>query len=701
MSAVAIASAAILIAGTTVSSLGSTIVQVSAKRQAYARSEQYEARFAAEAASAKAIFAPAVAVDGAANCTAGKCRELDLMAGTTTSTGQQAAFVAYLATTSGGVQRYTYSETAANAAPQGVIADGAPITGKSLYFRDVPVTSLAADPDTTPTTKAHLAALSLTPRRWTFQYEHAGVVASNDVFYVHYDPGTGVDVFPVSVRVKPLSNLTVNNGTYNPPTAPAIDYAGGSGKLVFNYPAAAAQAFTVHELRYHDAFSTSAPCAMSGTTIASASPSSQFPNPNPVNPPNQDSGPATFTVTSAQPGLCTQLIKDVYGQTLGESVQVMGPLTIANGALVFTTPTAPAQSDSVSKTYDNTAVQASSSGCGGIAAFGVTSQSAPASVSASPATTHFNVWPAGGAYGSCTMSISDQYGETVPLNVTVWQGLQLSPTSVTFPDHTQPSCQYPDNTLHNPCTISVSKWGYNAPATYGIDASQCSSGWPTYGEASSSAATINANGASASSFTISPILSAGNPCKMYVSDSVGEQATVSVQVNDPPCPGGQPRDANGNCPPPIVQVASGGGTMSLYAGCKKDRFGNYMPGMDTWKIYNPTVQSYGIDQNYPSYFVAITTMTLPTAKPVTFTATDPSAGITALAVSTAGTQMYTNTQPFTGAGTWSGNTWTPPYAGTFYVGYYQDWFQADCLANGTGSTGYGVYNGTFSFTATQ
>jgi hypothetical protein len=540
-----------------------------------------------------------------------------------------------------------------------------------------------------------LTALPLAPHPWTFQYEHAGVVASNDVFYVHYDPGTGVDVFPVSVRVKPLSNLTVNNGTYNPPTEPAMDYAGGSGKLVFNYPAAAAQTFTVHELRYHDAFNASAPCAMSGTTIASASPSSQFPNPNPMNPPNQDSGPATFTVTSAQPGLCTQLIKDVYGQTLGESVQVMGPLTIASNSLTFTTPTAPAQGDTVSKTYDNNPIQVSYSGCGGIAALSVTSQATPGAVTSSPAVTGFNVYPSGGGYGSCAMTVSDQYGETQVLNVTVMQGLQVYPTTVVFPDHTQPSCVY-GGSSHNPCVISVSKWGYNTPNAYGVDASSC------VGIAQPSTSSLTASGATPATFIISPIKAANNSCYAVVSDApIGESVNVNVQVQDPPCPSGLPRDANGNCPPAVVQVASGGGTMSYYAGCKADRFGNYSPGVDTWKIWDPTVNSISQDPGHPSWFFAITTMTLATANPVTFTGNDPSAGLATLAVSTTGTQFYTANSPFIGAGTWSGYVWTPPSAGTFYVGYYQDYYAADCAVNGTGTTGYSLYNGSFSFSATQ
>jgi hypothetical protein len=435
--------AGVLIVGEVGIELNKTMASTTATREAYARSEQLEVRLVAESASSKAVWTPAIAVDGAANCDGlGRCRELDLLSGTSATDGQHAAFTAYLAGATGGVQRYTYSDTNAGAAPSGLVADGKPIGGSGLYFRQVPVTALAADPDTTATTKAAIASLGITPKRWTFQYEHAGVVASNDVFYVHYDPGTGPDVFALSVKVKPLTNFTVVNGIHTPPPVPPIDYAGQGGSLVFPYPSASSQAFTVHETLYHDAFAAAGSCNMGGTTISTTSPTSALPNPNPMSPPNQDSGPATFTMAPASAGLCSELVQDVYNQTIVETVQVMGPLQLSKSSTVLSIA-AGSHTDTIaaSKTYDATGVSLSFSGCAGIASAAQGAQTVPGTPSASPASsTAFSITAIGS--GFCDLSVHDQYGETQVVHINVYGSLVVSPGSLSFASSTAPAQSY-------------------------------------------------------------------------------------------------------------------------------------------------------------------------------------------------------------------------------------------------------------------
>jgi hypothetical protein len=606
---------ALLIAAGGVIGIGSALVHVMSgaghaiqAREVFASLDRAETTLQAKADSAVALLSPPNAIGGGANCSGGKCVTF---AAYVNDSAHNPYFWALQATSKRGasaVQPYKCSGTDASGNLSGCAVDGtAIVVPQGFYFRVVPVTALAGDTDTSPTTKAHLAALGITPKRVTFAFEHAGVVASNDVFYLHFGSrDTGDDVLALTARAIPAKGASLVDGHYLPTPPPTIDHGtSGPGVQVFPYPGAAPAGFTVHEYQYHDQFSVATSCVMGGAQVASISPGQAAPNPNPLTPPGQDSGPASFTTSPVSPGVCGAVVTDTYNQTITQSVQVMGPLTIANGALVFTTPSAPAQSDNVSKTYDNNAVQASASGCGGIAAFGVTSQTTPGSVSASPAVTRFNVWPAGGGYGSCTMSVSDQYGEAVPLNVTVWQGLQVSPLSVTFPDSTQPACLYPDNSAHNPCIIGVSKWGYNSPSTYGIDSSQCAVGG-TYSEATSSAGTITANGATASTFAISPTHIAQNPCSMIVSDSVGEQASVSVQVDGPPCPSGQPRDANGNCPTGITgNTGSWNWDWVPYTcydynasgQCSTTGYGNYWEGGSGASVPFPT--SISPDVNHP------------------------------------------------------------------------------------------------------
>ena len=58
---------------------------------------------------------------------------------------------------------------------------------------------------------------------------------------------------------------------------------------------------------------------------------------------------------------------------------------------------------------------------------------------------------------------------------------------------------------------------------------------------------------------------------------------------------------------------------------------------------------------------------------------------------------------FVDAGTWTGNVWIPPAAGTYYVGLVQNTGSVDCLVDGSGYVGgaYEFRNQPYSFTGTQ
>lgn len=411
---------------------GQTISYQGQLRSAFTRSEQLEQRMSAEATSAKAIFVPANAVDGSPNCTAGQCREIDFYASGSTAAGNRGNFIAYLATASGSVQRYVYSSTSGGIV-SGLQADGAPIAGTQFYVRDVPVTNLTSDLDVTPTTKAQLTATGVVPHRWTFQYEHFGVVASNDVFYVHFNAGakpvttgpgwgptaTGNDVFALSVMTKPVSASTQFIAKTFAPTTPPITSVGPSS-LFFPFPGSANQSLQVHETNYHDAFTAVGSCQMAGAGIAGLVSTSVYPSPNVA---NQDSGPATFTFIPTQPGICSQTISDSYGTTALLPVQVAGPLIISPTTLnmslhASTTPPYPNNTAIVTgtKTWTYTALALSASGCPIVSA--AQSETDAPTFSATPAGGQLTITAIG--TGSCTLTVSDQFGETKTVSIVVY-----------------------------------------------------------------------------------------------------------------------------------------------------------------------------------------------------------------------------------------------------------------------------------------
>jgi hypothetical protein len=241
-------------------------------------------------------------------------------------------------------------------------------------------------------------------------------------------------VFPVTVAAKPITSI-FGGGTYGPTPAPLPNYNGASGSLTFISPSAPAQSFTTQEFQYHDAFSLNGGCVSGGQTIVSVGPSSAFPNPNPLTPPGQNSGPATFTATPALAGVCSQSVKDVYGQNIAESIQVMGALAVSPTSMTLglagagqVYPTA--AGGSTTKTYDQYPIALSFSGCATVVSVAPGAASYPGSPGTTPSTTPFTVTAL--APGSCALTVADQYGEagTIGINV-AWPPLVAGSPSVT------------------------------------------------------------------------------------------------------------------------------------------------------------------------------------------------------------------------------------------------------------------------------
>ncbi len=140
-----------------------------------------------------------------------------------------------------------------------------------------------------------------------------------------------------------------------------------------------------------------------------------------------------------------------------------------------------------------------------------------------------------------------------------------------------------------------------------------------------------------------------------------------------------------------VRSISGGGSgyFKLVVGFKRlSGSGGCAPGADQWYIPGGTFIT--IDPTHPYGFDALSTMTLPSTAPVTFTNSEPPDGDADLVVSTSSTT-------YVAAGSFdvSGLVWTPPYAGTFYAGYRQPYDANDTCSQ------FVYYQGTLQFTWTQ
>jgi hypothetical protein len=273
--------------------------------------------------------------------------------------------------------------------------------------RTVPVDgTFASDADVSPATKAILASAGIVPKTASpvdFGY-NGSVQGTNTIAVVRVANAEVDDKVSLAPGTVATVGLVITNGTYAPPI-PATPIVVNPTSLTFPYPGAPNQIVTASEANYKDVFViTTATCG----SIASIAPTSS-------------TGPFTFTPVGA--GLCTASVKDAYTNSdnatrpVTVSVDVMGPLTVSPASLTFASPSAAAQTVVVSKTWDNQAISVSSAGCGGIVTATQGAQSAPSSPSASPSTTAVTIAPA--SAGSCTLALTDQYGETVTVAINV------------------------------------------------------------------------------------------------------------------------------------------------------------------------------------------------------------------------------------------------------------------------------------------
>ncbi len=277
-----------------------------------------------------------------------------------------------------------------------------------------------------------------------------------------------------------------------------------------------------------------------------------------------------------------------------------------------------------------------------------------------------------------------------------------------------------------PATLTFTAVGVPASLSYTVHEDYYLGAFHVSDNCSGAISDTNTTGGGNGTDSIYTVISfVGNKtCAITVADDRGNTGTVSVatgsrvgllpqRVCDPqsparplgtdigPDPDGIHEDfSNGTtCAAPTAPptpssriVTQGTGKQSLEVFCKKLVTGGYSQGASIWYIGGRRITiSPGMEAYAP-----LATMTLSSTSAVTF----DSAG---WAVSTDPRTREFVPGSFVDAGSWTGNVWTPPAAGTYYVGQVQDIGSVDCLTDGSGYVG-GVYefrNQPYSFTGTQ
>jgi prepilin-type N-terminal cleavage/methylation domain-containing protein len=291
--------------------------------------------------------------------------------------------------------------------------------------------------------------------------------------------------------------------------------------------------------------------------------------------------------------------------------------------------------------------------------------------------------------GVCSFAIADDHGDAKTIAVTTYGPLSVSPAALSFvfPASPQTFTAHEDY-YSGQISVSVTK-----------TSAQNDPGCEPYVTLDSS--TRNTDSSWNAAFAVSPT-AVVLQCEVTLSDDHGGTAQIAVHVQNPirMCPDGTIVGLGMPCP--SIVVASSTTTMSFRITCKQIGIGDLVPGMAILTVTAPTPQSFTLGAAAQEVFVAAATMPLASADPVTFQVSSPQGSTARLAVSTSGTQSYKANALFSDAGTWNGSTWTPPHAGTFFIGYVQDYASPDC--NGTSGSNLQpstVYDGTFSATATQ
>ncbi len=159
----------------------------------------------------------------------------------------------------------------------------------------------------------------------------------------------------------------------------------------------------------------SSPLTPGETSLAPSAPAAPYSWPNG----DVDDPVAAFHMQPSVGGTCAVRIVDDYNQEVDAQVQVMGNLTSSTPSLSFSAPTAPAQTITLTKTWDSEPLQLQAGGgCGGVISVSKGTVKTPASPGTTPATAQLIVAPS--SAGSCTLIVGDQYGEptiSIPINV--------------------------------------------------------------------------------------------------------------------------------------------------------------------------------------------------------------------------------------------------------------------------------------------
>jgi hypothetical protein len=137
---------------------------------------------------------------------------------------------------------------------------------------------------------------------------------------------------------------------------------------------------------------------------------------------------------------------------------------------------------------------------------------------------------------------------------------------------------------------------------------------------------------------------------------------------------------------PQTLSGNGGGHFKLVVGVKHLAGGECMAGADQWYLPNSTFVT--LDGGHTPAFYALSTLTLSDTSPVTFTVSEPGTASAYLGISS-------SSSSYVAAGSLSGDTWTPPSAGTYYAGFVQEWEVNDTCDQ------YTEYDGTLSLSWTQ
>lgn len=353
-----------------------------------------------------------------------------------------------------------------------------------VRYASIPVTSIATDPrnPAASVASAYLAQVGASPVIRTITWGPPFDIGNNNLELDDYQIGSIHVTTGMAIAALPAKNLSIVVGFVTPTPLPTAG-ANGAAQLLYYWPQVAGgpSSFQVHMLRYHDAYFAENSACLQPTPlyIPGSSPSYipgqppnppngmfgqagpwVYPNPNPLSPLGQDSGPGTFSVSTVSPGSCNVPIYTVYTPRNGAAAfsypaTVMDWLTLSQNGRTATPITAALSVQgtlqhvgdnaqvAVSKQFDSIA---SSTFGGGAVQIGAscssflqgslsgTGQSGSTTVS----TLTLQIVGSGnqtGASQTCTGTLSDAFGEppvSFTLAVAASTGPLLGPSEIIF-----------------------------------------------------------------------------------------------------------------------------------------------------------------------------------------------------------------------------------------------------------------------------